>query len=113
MIPTLKIFSVQSRLKIANSPNFDSTSIHGSTATAKMKTNLLKDNISIQFEDEPKRRTPSVHQIVVEIYAIFVVLDGLTYSLVRCVQHVLCIVDDKRASLRENQVVVLSYRLQQ
>ena len=38
------------RLKIANNPNFDSTSIHRSGATARMKTNMLKDNISIQFE---------------------------------------------------------------
>ena len=71
-----------------------------------MKTNLLKDNISIQF-GEPCRRTPRVHQIVVENFAFFVVLDGLTYFLVRYFQHVLSKVDDKRASLHENQVVVL------
>ena len=73
-----------------------------------MKTNLLKDNISIQFEGEPCKRIPRVHQIVVENFALFVVLDGLTYFLVRYFQHVLCVVDDKRASLHESQVVVLS-----
>ena len=75
----LNCLTVQSRLKIANNPNFDSTSIHSSP----MKTNLLKDNISIQFEGEPCRRTPPVHQIVVESFAFFVVLDGLTCFLVR------------------------------
>ena len=74
-----------------------------------MKTNLLKDNISIQFEGEPKRRTPHVHQIVVGNFAFFVVLDGLTYFLVRYFQQVLCVVDDKCASLHENQVTVLFY----
>ena len=44
------LFTVQTRLKIANNPIFDSSSIHRSGATARMKTNLLKDNISIQFE---------------------------------------------------------------
>ena len=48
MISTLKMFTVQSRLKIANNPNFDSTSIHCSAATARTKTNLLRDNISIK-----------------------------------------------------------------
>ena len=55
---------------------------------------------------EPYRRTPRVHQIVVD--AFFVMLDGLTYFFVWYFQHVLCIVDDKRASLHENQVAVLS-----
>ena len=53
MISTFKIFTVQSRLKIANNPNFVSTSSHCFAATARMKTNLLKDNMSIQFEGEP------------------------------------------------------------
>ena len=43
-------FSVQSRLKIANNPNYDSTSHRCAAPGARMKTNLLKDNISIQFE---------------------------------------------------------------
>ena len=51
-------FTVQSRLKIANDPNFDSIPIHCSAAPARMKTNLLKDNISLQFEDEPCKRSP-------------------------------------------------------
>ena len=72
---------------------------------------MLKDNISIQFEGEPYWRTPRVHQIVVENFAFFVVLDGLTYFLVRYFQHGLCTVDDKRASLHENQFAVLSYLL--
>ena len=97
----LKFFTVQSRLKIANTPNFVSTSIHCSAATAKMRTNLLKDNVSIQFEGEPFGRTPRVHQVVVENFAFFVVLDGLTYFLVGYTQHVLRTVDDKRASLHE------------
>ena len=45
---------------------------------------------------------------VVENFAFFVVLDGLTHFLRRYFQHVLCIVDDKRASLHENQGVVES-----
>ena len=53
MISTVNKFTVQSGWQIANNPNFDSTSIHCPAATAKMKTNLL-DNISIQFEGEPK-----------------------------------------------------------
>ena len=61
-----------------------------------MKTNFLKYYISIQFEDEPYRR---VHQIVVENFAFFVVPNGLTYFLVQHFQHVLGMVDDKRASL--------------
>ena len=73
-----------------------------------MKTNLLKDNISIQFVCEPCRRTPRDLQIVVEDFVFFVALDGLTYFLVRYFQHVLCIVDSKRASLNGIQVVVLS-----
>ena len=108
MISTMNFFTVQSRLKIANNPNFDSTSNRRAAPTARMKTNFLEDNISIQFEGEPKRRTPRVHQIVVENFAFFVMLDGLTYFLVRYFQHVLCIVDNKRASLHENQVVVSS-----
>ena len=47
-----------------------------------MKTNLLKDNVSIQFEGEPYRRSPRVHLIVVDNFAFFVVLNGLTYFLV-------------------------------
>ena len=101
MISTLKCFTVQSWLKIANTPNFVSTSIHCSAATARMKTNLLKDNISIQFEGEPFRRIPRVHQVVVAFFAFFVVLDGLTYFLVRNIQHVLRPVNDMRASLHE------------
>ena len=73
-----------------------------------MKTNLLKDNISIQFEGEPCRRTPRDFQIVVEDVVYFVALDVLTHFLVRYFQHVLCTVDNKRASLHGNQVVVLS-----
>ena len=45
-----KIVTVQSTSKIANNSNFVSTSIHCVVATARMKTNLLKYNISIQFE---------------------------------------------------------------
>ena len=108
MLSTFKKFTAQPRLKIANNPNFVSTSIHCSAATARMKTNLLEDNISIQFEGEPCRRTPRVHQIVAENFAFFVVLDGLTYFLVQYFKHVLYIVDDKHASLQENQIVVLS-----
>ena len=52
-----------------------------------------------------------VHQIIVENFAFFVVLDGLTYFLVRYFQHVLCIIDSERASLHENQVAVLSFLL--
>ena len=104
----LQILTVQTRLKIANDLNFDSTSIRSSGATARMKTNMLKDNISIQFEGEPYSCTPRVHQIVVEDFVFFVALDGLTYFLVQYFQHVLCIVDNKRGSLHENQVVVLS-----
>ena len=70
-----------------------------------MKTNLLKDNVSIQFEGEPCGRTSRVHQIVVENFAFFIVLDGLTYFLAQYFQHVICIVDDKRASLHVKQVV--------
>ena len=72
-----KKFTVQSRLKIANNPNFDSTSIHCSAATAKIKTNLLKDNISIQFEGQPCNRTPRDLQIVVEDFAFFVALEWI------------------------------------
>ena len=104
----LEIFTVLSRSKIADNANFDSTSVHCSAATARMKTNLLKDNISIQFVCEPCRRTPRDLQIVVEDFVFFVALDGLTYFLVRYFQHVFCIVDSKRASLNGNQVVVLS-----
>ena len=50
MISTLNFFTVKSRLKIANNPKFVSTSFHCSAATARMKTNMLKDNLSIQFE---------------------------------------------------------------
>ena len=48
-------------------PNIDSTSIHFSAATARMKTNLLKDNISIQFEVEICNRTPRDLQTVLRI----------------------------------------------
>ena len=44
MISTFKFFTAQFRSKIANNPNFDSTSIHCSVGTARMKTNLLKNN---------------------------------------------------------------------
>ena len=37
----LKNSAVHSKLKIAKNPNFDSTFIHCSAATARMKTNLL------------------------------------------------------------------------
>ena len=57
MISTEKI-TVQSRLQTANDPNFDSTSKHRAAAIGRMKTNLLKDNISIQFEGEPCSCTP-------------------------------------------------------
>ena len=103
--------AVQSGLKIANDPNFVSTSIRCFAATARMKTNLSKDNISIQFEGEPCRRTRRVHQTVVENVAFFVVLDGLTRFMVRYFQHILCQVDDARAWLHENQVAVLSFLL--
>ena len=53
-----------------------------------MKTNLLKESISIQFVCEPCRRTPRDLQIVVEDFVFFVALDGLTYFLVRYFQHV-------------------------
>ena len=74
MISTFQNFTVRSRKKIANNPNFGSTSIHCSAATAKMKTNLLKENISIQFKGELYKRTHSGHQTVVENFAFFVVL---------------------------------------
>ena len=77
-----------------------------------MKTNLLKCNISIQFEGEPYKRTPHVPQTVVENFASFVLLDGSTYFLRRYFhQHVLCTVDDTRASLHESQVAVLFFLL--
>ena len=76
-----------------------------------MKTNLLEDNVSIQFEGEPCRCTPRDLQIVVEDFAFFVAVDGLTCFFLRYFQHVLCTVDNKRASLHENQVVVLSDRV--
>ena len=60
MISSPKFFTVQSRLKIANNPDFDSTSNHRASAIARMKTNLLKDNISIQFEGEPYSCTPRI-----------------------------------------------------
>ena len=63
MISTLRSLLFSRGLKIATNPNFDSTSIHCSAATARMKTNLLKDNSSIQFEGEPNRRTPRVLKI--------------------------------------------------
>ena len=108
MISTLKNLTVQSRLKIAKNLNFDSTSNHRAAATAGMKTNLLKDNISIKLEGEPYKRAPRVHQIVVENFAFIVVLDGLTYFFVRYFQHVLSKVDDALASLAENQSVASS-----
>ena len=46
--------------------------------------------------------------IVVEDFAFFVALDGLTGFLVQYFQHVLCTVDNKRASRHGNQVIVLS-----
>ena len=58
LIPTLKFLTVQSRLKIANNPKFDSTSNHRAAAIARMKTNLLKNDISIQFDGEPCSCTP-------------------------------------------------------
>ena len=73
-----------------------------------MQTNLLKDNISVQFEGELYWRIPRVRQIVVENFAFFVLLDGWNSFLRRYFQHALFIVDDRRASLHENQVVVLS-----
>ena len=36
-----------------NNPNFDSTSHRRAADIARMKTNLLKENMSIQFEGEP------------------------------------------------------------
>ena len=65
--------TVQSRLKIANNSNFESTS-NRRAASAWMKTNLSKDNISIQFEGEPCSCTPRNLQIVVDYF----VLCGLT-----------------------------------
>ena len=56
-MPHPEIFTVQARLKIANKPNFDLTFIRCSAATARMKTNLLKDNVSIQFEGETYRHS--------------------------------------------------------
>ena len=111
MISSIKMFTVQSRLKIANNPNFDSTAIRCSAATARMKTNMLRDRMSIQFEGEPSRSTPRVDKILAENFTFFVVLDGLTYFFVRYFQHLVCIVDDKRASLHENQIAVFSYLL--
>ena len=108
LISTLTFLTVQSKLKIANNPNFDSTSIHRSAATARMKTNLLKNKNSIQFEGGPFRRTPRGLQIVVEDFVFFVALDGSAGFLVRYFQHVLCKVNNKRASLHGNQVFVLS-----
>ena len=58
MMSTKKGVTVQSRLKIANNPNFDSTSNHRAAAIARMKTNLLQDTLSIQFEGEPCSGTP-------------------------------------------------------
>ena len=92
----------------ANNPTFDSTSIRRSAATARMKTNLLQDSVSIQFEGEPCWRTPRDLQVVVEDFAFFIALDGLIGFLVRYFQHVLCVVDNERASLHGNEVVVLS-----
>ena len=77
-ISTLQILLFSQRLTIANNPNFGSTSIHRSAATARMKTNLLKGNISIQFEGEPCRRTPGDLQIVVENLFFLIALDGLS-----------------------------------
>ena len=68
LISTFKKITVQSRLKIANNPNFVSTSIHCPAATARMKTNLLKENISIQFDGETFWRATRV-QIVVGNFA--------------------------------------------
>ena len=52
MLMIATYFTVRSRLKIANNPNFDSTSNRRAAAIARMKTNLLKVNISLQFEGE-------------------------------------------------------------
>ena len=48
----------------------------------------MKDNFPIQFQGEPHKRIPRVHQIV-ENLAFYVVLDGLNYFSVKYVQHVL------------------------
>ena len=77
-ISTLQILLFSHRLTIANDPNLGSTSIHRSAATARMKTNFLKGNISIQFEGEPCRRTPGDLQIVVENLFFLIALDGLS-----------------------------------
>ena len=101
-----KFFTVQSRLKIANNPNFDSTSNRRAAAIARMKTNLLKDNISIQFEGEP-------YEVV--LLGTFKLLSIILSCLVCCMDGIdsfagtfrvfFELVDDALASLHENQGV--------
>ena len=102
-----KIFTVQSRLKIARKPNFDSTSNHRAAPSTRMKTNMLvwlKDKISIQFEDQLCSCTPRNLKIV-DDGVLLDLQDGLDYSLHRYFQHVLCTVEDTCALLHENQGV--------
>ena len=75
LISPSKIVTVQSRLKIANNPNFDPTS-NRRPSSARVNTNLLKDNISIQFEGEPYSFTLRNLSIVVDDFVLFDLLDG-------------------------------------
>ena len=75
---------------------------------ARMKTNLLKENMSIQFEGEPYSCTPRNLLIVVDDFVLFDLLDGLNNSLRRYFQCVLCTVDDTCASLHKNEGVASS-----
>ena len=70
-----------------------------------MKTNFFKDNISIQLKGETCSCTHRNLYIVVDNFVLLGVLDGSTCFFRRYFQHVLCIVDDTRASLHENQGV--------
>ena len=54
-----------------------------------MKTNMLKDNISIQFEGEKCSCTPRKLENVVDDFVLFDLLDGLNYILRRYFQRVL------------------------
>ena len=63
----LKIFTVQSRLENANNHDFDWSFNHRAAAIARMKTNFVKDKISIQFEGEPCSCTPRNLQFVVDL----------------------------------------------
>ena len=64
-----------------------------------MKTNLLKNNISIRFEGEPCRCTPRNLHIGVDNFVLLVLLDGSTYFLRQNFQPVLFTVDDTLRAL--------------